>query len=86
MDFSAPWTRERYVQLEWDKIRRKEIGKAIKQKREKYKITQYQVADEVGVSQPVICQIERGTAGYTIDPDRFSQIMSAIEKLHECDS
>lgn len=37
------------------------VGENIRKRREQIGMMQAQLADKVGVSQPMICQIERGT-------------------------
>ena len=42
------------------------LGENIRNRREELSMTQQQLADEVGVSRPLIAQIERGTRALNV--------------------
>lgn len=42
------------------------LGENIRNRREELSMTQQQLADEVGISRPLIAQIERGTRALTV--------------------
>ncbi len=54
------------------------IGSAIKARRESLELTQAYVAEVVGISQAMLCQIERGTKNPSL------QISVEIAKVLKC--
>lgn len=55
------------------------VGENIKKRREALNLSQRDLAEQVGIAQPFLCQVERGTKNPSL------QVAAEIAKVLECD-
>lgn len=55
------------------------VGENIKKRREALNVSQRDLAEQVGIAQPFLCQVERGTKNPSL------QVAAEIAKVLGCD-